>query len=97
MSDTFDVEGIQIGAAIYESHLMRQENVQQLKALYRDWPDRIIITEVVKCGSRINNIVPNNGFPAYDIALNMYDYRKTPTTRQRQALINVLAHYSARG
>ena len=88
-------EEMEIGAALAEAHWERKERFDRHKELYSDYPDRILIEEVIRCGKRINRVVPNNQFPAFDVAIELYrdGNPKTPSPKQRQALINVLARY----
>lgn len=43
----------------------------------------------------INEIVPEQSFPAFDIALSIKANGWTPSAKQREALENVLAYYYA--
>ena len=80
-------------AALAEAHYDRLERKADKKLLYGDYPDQILLEEVIRCGRAIDTFVPNNGFPAFSIALDLWGNCKTPTHKQRQALINVLASY----
>jgi hypothetical protein len=93
---------MEIGAALLEAHLERlaafnrkYERMQELKELYADYPNQTLIDAVIRCGTGINKSVPNNGFPAFDIAIELDTTGKKPSPKQRQALVNVLASYNA--
>ena len=100
MTDT--TEDMEIGAALLDAHIERIaafnrkcERMQELKELYVDYPCQMLIEAVIHCGTGINKSVPNNGFPAFDIAFELYNTGKKPSPKQRQALVNVLASYKA--
>jgi hypothetical protein len=93
----FEPDEYAAGAAMYERYLEQAEQAAELKELYQDYPDQILITKVIECGKRINQVVPNNGFRAFDIAIAMYNNNKRPTPKQRKALMNVLVQYKVYG
>jgi len=82
--------------AIAERKLEYQTRVERLVECYTDYPDWMLIEEVIRCGKGLNNAVPDNGFPAFDIASELHYTAKKPTPRQRRALINVMARYKTK-
>jgi hypothetical protein len=58
-----------------------------------DLSDDDLLTEVIETGEELNI----DGFPAYDVAVKMEKNGWKPTPRQREAMINILAHYRTFG
>lgn len=53
-----------------------------------------LIAEILKCNRNVlNYIVPDNHFPAWDIAQKLDKYGLTPTPKQEMALRNVYEFY----
>lgn len=59
--------------------------------------DSQLIEACIAAGIDLNKIVPHNRFPAYDVAKRLSTYKKAPTQKQREALINVLSYYDTFG
>jgi len=59
--------------------------------------DSQLIDACIAVGTDLNKIVPNNRFPAYDVARRLSTYKKAPTQKQRDALVNVLSFYETFG
>jgi len=59
--------------------------------------DSQLIDACIAVGTDLNKIVPNNRFPAYDVAKRLSNYKKAPTQKQRDVLINVLSFYETFG
>ena len=82
-------------SGLAELHVERETRYKRLRKLYADYPSRILIEEIIRCGKRINDCVSDNKFPAFDIAVKLYnDGNYTPpSAKQRKSLINILAAY----
>ena len=93
---------IEACSGLYEDYREQKYALERLKERYSDYPVRLLVEDVIRCGRDINDAVPNGGFPAFDIAIKLYTDADVSggqihiTPKQQQALINVLANYKVR-
>ena len=50
-----------------------------------------LLNIAINCGKRLNAVTEH--FPAYDVALKLKTRSWTPTSKQRQAIINVTSYF----
>lgn len=95
MGDSFD--DMEAATQVMEYEMELRWKRDKLREQYNDLPDRLLIEEILHCSSRINHVVPNMAFPAYDIALKMYNENKfSLSDKQRKAFLNVLSAFKAK-
>ena len=68
-----------------------QDSLDEWKEKLSKRTDERIIDTALSCGKNLNKVTDH--FPAYDVALKLKKNNWKPTTKQRQAIINVTAFY----
>jgi hypothetical protein len=88
--------GVSIGSELMREHEFDRgigENYGDKQDELDQLTDEELLDEVIEQGEDLNI----GGFPAYDIAVKAKKNRWKITPRQREAMINVMAHYHAFG
>ena len=86
----FDEYLLERDAYYYEDHMKR---INKVKKNLSKFADQDLLKIAIKRGENLNTVTEH--FPAYDVALKLHNNNWTPTAKQRNAIINVLAYYIA--